>query len=184
MGAGSSLASSQRPVRPLPVPPARSWVTCRLVVRPSSIGGLGLFAAEEIKAGGLCMLLGGQLLDGDQFDHVRRTRDRWSALVVGEGWHLLQDEEDLARFGNHSCDPNLWLTSATTVVARRRLVPGDEATFDYALATADDGWAMECRCGTTVCRGVVTGVDWRLPALQARYAGHFSPFIEGLIAAR
>jgi len=163
---------------PLLRPPKRSWVTSRLVVRPSPIDGLGLFAAEEIKAGGLCLLLGGELLDDAGLDQVRRAEGRWSALAVGEGLHLVQSDDDPARLGNHSCDPTLWLTSATTVVARRGMVPGDEATVDYALATADEAWAMECRCGSSLCRGVVTGADWRLPSLRARYAGHFSPFIE------
>ena len=44
--------------------------------------------------------------------------------------------------------------------------------------TVDEGWAMECRCATPTCRQVVRGGDWRLPDLQARYAGHFSPFIQ------
>lgn len=170
-------------VRPLVGPPRQSWVTSRLVVRPSPIDGLGLFAAEDIGAGGLCLLLGGRLLDDAGLDQVRRPSWGWSALALSEGRHLLQDDDDPARFGNHSCDPSLWLTSATTVVARRRLRPGDEATFDYALATVDEDWSMACHCGTTLCRGVVTGADWRLPALQARYAGHFSPFIRRRILA-
>ena len=171
------------PVRPPVGPPRRSWVTSRLVVRPSPIAGMGLFAVEDIKAGGLCLLLGGQLLDDAELDQVRRTVPNWSALALGEGRQLLQADDDPARFVNHSCDPSLWLTSATTVVARRRLRPGDESTLDYALATVDDDWSMACHCGTVLCRGVVTGADWHLPALQARYAGHFSPFIQRRIAA-
>jgi hypothetical protein len=31
---------------------------------------------------------------------------------------------------------------------------------------------------------VVTGSDWQVPALQQRYAGHFSPFINARLAAR
>jgi hypothetical protein len=162
-------------------PPPRSWVTSRLAVRPSAIGGLGLFAAEEIKAGGLCLLLGGQLVGpGDEGDcgdgEDRRPGSR--VLVLDDGLQLVQDDDDPAQLVNHSCDPSLWVTSATTAVARRHLRPGDEATFDYALARADEGWTLECRCGSALCRGVVTGADWRLPSMQARYAGHFPPVIQ------
>jgi len=41
---------------------------------------------------------------------------------------------------------------------------------------------MECRCGSPLCRGVITGDDWRRTDLQARYRGHFSPFIDARIA--
>jgi uncharacterized protein len=41
---------------------------------------------------------------------------------------------------------------------------------------------MDCRCGGTGCRGTVTGADWHRADLQARYRGHFSPFIERRIA--
>ena len=59
------------------------------------------------------------------------------------------------------------------------MVPGEELTVDYALFEAVEdfvaGW--ECVCGSNVCRKRVTGKDWRLLALQDRYAGHFLPLI-------
>jgi uncharacterized protein len=62
--------------------------------------------------------------------------------------------------------------------ARRDILPGEELTVDYALHTDDASWSMPCRCGSSVCRHVVKGDDWRLPELQRHYAGHFSPFID------
>lgn len=35
-----------------------------------------------------------------------------------------------------------------------------------------------CLRGTSLCRGRVTGDDWRLPELHRRYRGHFVPFLE------
>ena len=40
-----------------------------------------------------------------------------------------------------------------------------------------------CYCGKPTCRGVVTGSDWREPALQEKYAGWFSPYLARRIAA-
>ena len=45
------------------------------------------------------------------------------------------------------------------------------------MIDGDSEERMECRCGTPSCRGVVTGDDWRLPELQARYAGSFSWYL-------
>src|SRR5438045_2910448 len=58
----------------------------------------------------------------------------------------------------------------------------EELTLDYALFSVAPEWRMECHCGSSLCRGVVTGNDWRLLELQERYAGHFSPFINARIA--
>jgi hypothetical protein len=70
-----------------------------------------------------------------------------------------------------------------TLLARRRIPPAHEATVDYSLMTVSEDWSMDCRCGSTECRGTVTGADWHHADLQARYHGHFSPFIERRIAA-
>ena len=83
---------------------------------------------------------------------------------------------------NHSCDPNIWMSDAFTLSARRRIEPGEELTADYALWLYDVDWVLDpCRCGSPLCRGRVTGRDWQLPELQVRYAGHFTPFINRLI---
>jgi hypothetical protein len=37
---------------------------------------------------------------------------------------------------------------------------------------------------SALCRRVVTGNDGQLPRLSARYAGHFSPFVNARISAR
>ena len=66
-----------------------------------------------------------------------------------------------------------------TVVARRAIAAGEEITGDYAVWEAGDNYVLEpCNCGTNLCRGRITGGDWRRPELQKRYAGHFLPYIE------
>jgi hypothetical protein len=87
--------------------------------------------------------------------------------------------DEPAQFLNHSCDPNVWMQDEITLVARRDIPAGEELTADYAMWEWDETWGApwKCTCGTVLCRGTVTGRDWRLPALQERYRGHFSPFI-------
>jgi len=49
--------------------------------------------------------------------------------------------------------------------------------IDYAMIDGDREDRMQCRCGMQSCRGVITGDDWRLPELQARYEGSFSWYL-------
>jgi hypothetical protein len=127
------------------------------------------------------LILGGQVIDGEA---LARLTPPYSSVTLGEDRHLLMDDpEHPARYGNHSCDPNLWHLDAVTIAARRDLAPGDEATLDYATHTAVESWSMPCACSTALCRGVITGADWRLAGLQARYAGHWTPLLQARIDA-
>ena len=45
---------------------------------------------------------------------------------------------------------------------------GEELTIDYAMFDDYDG-TMTCTCGSTECRSVIDGRDWRRRDLQTRY---------------
>ncbi len=162
-------------------PPPVSHVSEKVEVRPSPIQGRGLFATAPIAAGEVIAVIGGTLMDDAEFAAYARGRVWFSAMAVGEGLNLVQAPGDPAALGNHSCDPNMWMADAITEVARRPVAAGEELTTDYALTTVHEDWSMPCRCGRPVCRGIVTGADWKLPELQHRYRGRFSPFIAARI---
>jgi hypothetical protein len=119
------------------------------------------------------LVLGGTVIDDTELAQLQPH----SSLAIDEGLNLQQREDDPAQYGNHSCDPNCWMADEVTIVTRRRVAAGEELTQDYSLMTVAPEWRMSCRCGCSLCRGVVTGNDWQLPELQMRYHGHFSPFI-------
>jgi len=162
------------------LPLHRSKVDARIQPGRFAIEGDGEFATGAIAAGEQLKVLGGQLIDGAAMRRATASGRRFSALRVGEDQHLLMDWDDPASRGNHSCDPNAWLASEFVIVARRDIAAGEEITTDYATMTVDPDWTMRCRCGTSLCRGVVTGNDWRNPELRERYRGHFVPWIERL----
>ena len=56
--------------------------------------------------------------------------------------------------------------------------PGTEVTIDYAMCDGSPYDEFDCACGSAACRGRVSGEDWRNPSLWARYAGHFSPYLQ------
>jgi SET domain-containing protein len=151
-----------------------------MIVGSSEIQGSGLFAAEPIREGEVVAIIGGQLVTDGELARMRSH----SSTAIGDGRNLLQAPDDPLRFGNHSCDPNLWLLDAVTLAARRDIARGEELTTDYATHTGMAEWLMPCSCGTPLCRGVVRGTDWHDPELQRRYRGHFSPFLNQRIAAR
>ncbi|PSK92797.1 hypothetical protein CLV63_1172 [Murinocardiopsis flavida] len=152
--------------------PDRSWLSGSAAPRTSPIEGTGLFAVVPIKAGATVMVLGGTTI-GDR--ELAALTPPYSSLTVAEGRHLHIDPGHPVCFGNHSCDPTLWHADATTVVARRDVGAGGELTVDYATHTGVEGWSMDCRCGSPLCRGVVRGGDWRLASLHRRYGDHWSP---------
>lgn len=157
-----------------------SWLDPRVIVLPSPIEGRGLFARERIETGEAVIRVGGERLTDDEF----RTRKLviYSALAIGEHLNLLLTDDGPVNFGNHSCDPNLWMADEVTLIARRPIAAGEEVTSDYAMYTADLPWSMPCRCNSRLCRGIVTNDDWQQSELQGRYAGHFSPFLNRRIA--
>lgn len=160
-----------------------SWTHAQVEVRPSPIGGQGVFCRAPLRAGETVFIWGGDRATPEEFRAGRITSRSCSAIA--EGLYLgkrpsLGDMPD--DFVNHSCQPNLWLVDAVTVTACRDIQPGEELTLDYATFYDIDEWIVTeaCACGSESCRQRVTGADWRLPELQARYRGHFTP----LLAAR
>jgi hypothetical protein len=113
------------------------------------------------------------------------------ALPANERDQLLQvdvdaficsdDELVTVDFINHSCEPNCGFTDDSTLVAMRDIAAGESVTFDYAMSDTNSFIAFECRCETPLCRGRMSGSDWRLPQLQQRYAGWFAPHVARLI---
>ena len=106
---------------------------------------------------------------------------RYDGIGLGPDRNMAIDPSWPGIYGNHSCGPNLWMQDAVAISSRRTVVPGQELTIDYAMFTATSTWSLPCRCGSRLCRGVVTGNDWRRSDLQVRFRGHFTPFITQLI---
>ncbi len=158
--------------RPIPL----SWLDPRVMIRPSSIKGQGLFARDAIREDEVVEVWGGIHITDNELDAIARRMRKYNSAAIGEGSNLLLDLDDPIGFGNHSCDPNLWMGDATTVVARRDIASNEDLTIDYATHTVSSSWRMICRCDFPHCRHIITGDDWQRAELQERYQGHFSPF--------
>jgi uncharacterized protein len=155
-----------------------SWVTPEARIMLSNIGGKGLFAIRTINKGDKVVIWKGTYVN----KQLAEKAEREGKLVMQWDDDLFSVEdrgEDIGYYINHSCNSNLWMQDAFTVVARLDIQEGQEITIDYALFEADENFVSSwvCKCGSSFCRTRVTGKDWRLPDIQERYANHFSPLI-------
>ena len=169
--------------------PRDMWLNPKTELRSSSTHGTGIFATARIDAGEV-VIVWGEMWDGRRV--ITWTADAAQAEAAGaeellvmrfdtELWSIEPPGTNPGYFINHSCDSNVWMDDAFTLTARRSIEPEEELTIDYALLEPDVEWEFECGCRSPVCRGIVTGDDWRRPELQVRYRSHFSPLINKLI---
>lgn len=159
-------------------PPQESWISPKVEIRDSELGGKGMFAKEKISAGEKMLVWGGEYVTENEAEKAKTA----GKLVMQWDTDLFSIEdrgEDDAYYLNHSCDPNVWMKDAHTLIARRDVGIGEELTADYAMWEANEDYVSkwECNCGAENCRGRVTGKDWENSGLQNAYKNHFSPLI-------
>lgn len=152
----------------------------KVEVRESEIAGKGLFAIEDIKKDELISVKTGNIVTLEQLKTLDPTcLDYFFQIRDGLFISPLTKEEALefALHINHSCDPNVGSDGDITLIAMKDIKSGEELTYDYAMDTVWPEFKMECSCGSTHCRKLITGNDWKLPALQERYGNYFSYYI-------
>jgi len=160
-----------------------SWLSPLLEGRDLVDGsGHGVFAVAPVPRGALLIVFGGSVLDDQALARLDRDQIRL-VLQIDEHHYLWSAHEGPADWVNHSCEPNAGLQGPVCLVARRRIRPGEQVTYDYCMSDGSDYDEFPCRCGSARCRGVVSGADWRRPELWARYQGAFSPYLARRIAA-
>lgn len=129
----------------------------KLRIAKSKVHRWGVFAMERIPMRRKVMEYTGEKLN--RLETKRRSDERalhylftlnsyWTidGAVGGSG----------AEFVNHSCDPNLWVwicRDHILYMSRRAIEPGEELTIDYHFAK--DVERVECKCGSTNCRGTI-----------------------------
>jgi len=155
------------------------WFDRRLVVRSSPIHGYGLFATEPISAGEeLIWVTGGIVYSTEDWKtgKVKLAPELYNETQIDDDL-FVATPKSLFYYVNHSCDPNF-----IGRMAWRDIEANEELTTDFATFQPFSEYLLEpCNCGSSNCRGRMTGNDWQLPELQKRYRGHFTPHIERLI---
>lgn len=181
-GNADSRSSRAQNRRPLLIPSA-SNVTMDLfkvsplqsaqklvALRNSSIHSYGLVLMEAADAGDLIIEYVGELVRASvanirEWKYEREYRGdgiassylfRLDGIMVIDATH----QGNLARFINHSCDPNcvaktITLNGSKRIVmyAKKPIKPGEEITYDYKFPIEKDPKKkVKCLCGTSSCR--------------------------------
>ncbi len=155
-------------------------------LRPSPAHGTGLFCREPMAKGEIATAKGGHIYDEATHREVEARLGPVDVQIARNLFIGPLSEAEVAgsmMFLNHSCTPNLGLQGQIVFVTLREIAAGEELCFDYAM-TDDEDYEMRCRCGSAQCRGVITGRDWRQPALQQRYQEWFFPYLQERIRSR
>jgi uncharacterized protein len=149
--------------------PSRSEATGPLIrVRRSKIHGSGVFALCAIPRGTRVIEYVGERVshaEADRRYEHRPVNDAHTFLFIVDGRTVVDAGVggNESRFINHSCKPNCE-TEVTRgriwVRARRRILPGEELSYDYCIGRdADDPPDVDdifrCRCGAPRCRGTM-----------------------------
>ena len=126
-----------------------------LVVQPSRIDGLGVFAAEPISARRKIGEIRGESISVDEA-RIRATRTERIMIVELSPKRAIDFSKsaDAMRYTNHSCQPNARLDirqGRVEFYALRAIAPGEEITVDYG-ETHHQG-KLACRCGAPGCIG-------------------------------
>ncbi|TCN39308.1 acetyltransferase (GNAT) family protein [Kribbella orskensis] len=152
-----------------------TWSHPGLEVRRSGIAGQGLFATKAISKGEVVSRLAGRKVSTAELRELLENPPV-DTITLADDEHLVlpNDPRPTIAYGNHSCDPNLWWIDAVTLEACRDIAPGEEITSDYGTSTGTD-FEMACNCGSSLCRGKITGEDWQREELRARYGDHWIP---------
>lgn len=158
-----------------------SWVDPRLYVRHSPIAGSGLFTRAALQKGEVIIRWGGEIFTTQQILDGITNKD--TACQIDDDHYIASSpnrKKDIENFMNHSCNPNTWMDDEVTISVRRDILPEEEITADYALWVTKDEYELikECRYGSSLCRHIITGDDWKLRDIQERYRGHVPPYLE------
>ena len=164
----------------------KTWRSPKIRVSDDTLAGRGVVAVESIARDEIVAIKAGHIITAAEIEQVTAAAGDL-ALQIDDEFYLAprqpQDVDDMSVFINHSCDPNIGFRGQVVYVAMRDIEAGEELCHDYAMERSDR-YSLDCHCGSPLCRGKVSGDDWKLADLQHRYAGYFSIYIENKIARR
>jgi SET domain-containing protein len=90
--------------------------------------------------------------------------------------HKWKESEGVARYINHSCEPNCGISGLFTLVAMRDIQAGEELLWDYDM-TEDSDWRMECKCGIPSCRKIIGAFGIMPESTRKKYKGYISDWL-------
>jgi SET domain-containing protein len=130
--------------------------------KPSPIQGTGLFATDAIPTGKRLIEYAGEKIGGEEM--LQRCEAGNSFIFALRNGEYLDGgfDHNLARFINHSCEPNCemrWEETSLWIVALRDISAGEEITFNYGYDLEDYRRHL-CYCGSPCCVGYIVAEEY------------------------
>ncbi len=138
--------------------------------------GLGLFAAEDIKKGEVIAEFDGRIYQAETALDLPRDSGNPRDHSIQFEEHRFRDSNGVARYINHSCDPNCGIKNLFEIVAMRDIKKGEEITWDYEMSE-DSNWRMKCKCGSESCRKIIGAYKNMPESIREKYKGYISDWL-------
>jgi len=138
----------------------------------------GLFANRLIRKGELVWELDEptySLKEIEKWDKERRKAFDWYGFQCGIDRY--SNPEGISKHMNHSCDPNIWWAGSDSCVARRDIHTNEEVTYDYSSCDIDLDFEMECHCGSSNCRKIISNLDYMILEWQKQYGSNLPSYV-------
>lgn len=136
--------------------PITIWSDRRLVMRKSSIQGIGTFATQDIFAGELLIMVTGGIVvtaEDRRSGRLQLAADMYNEESLADNLFIITPKL-FHYYINHSCDANVIDLSrsanSTQYVAARHIRADEEITADYY----DETTLEVCACKSPHCRWV------------------------------
>jgi D-alanine-D-alanine ligase len=134
-------------------------------IKGNSIAGFGIYAARDIKEGEIIFtgeektqrIVTKRHVDNNWNEDQKLNFRRYAYAVAEEVFILWDENPSEWAPQNHSCDANTGL-EGLNVVALTDISMNEELTLDYAQFLDENMEPFECKCGSSACRGTITGV--------------------------
>lgn len=147
--------------------------------------GKCVLARSPIRKGEIVAEFDGIVLPRREFselhatDPVRFEEIRDHAIQIAED--VWRDSDGIARYLNHSCEPNCGISGVNVLVAMRDINTGEEMTWDYEMTEDISGelWRMKCECGRPSCRQEIGCFGDNKELLAKKYRGYISAWLVG-----
>lgn len=131
-------------------------------MKGNSIAGYGIYATKNISRGEIIFkgeeraqrLVSKKYVEKNWSEENKRNFRRY-AFPIGKEVFAIWDEEPTGWAPqNHSCDANTAFDGLNTI-AIKNIKLGEELTLDYASFLDKEMEPFECKCGSSVCRGII-----------------------------
>ncbi|KAF2397351.1 SET domain-containing protein [Trichodelitschia bisporula] len=129
--------------------------------------GHGVRAMRSFRPNQIIVEYVGEVITQDEADRrmeeVYSDQNDFYLMTFHDNLIIDATKGSIARFVNHSCDPNCrvekWIVGGTPRMAlfagSRGIEVGEELTYDYNFTPYSDDNVQTCRCGAANCRGIL-----------------------------